>query len=256
MKRDIGRVEKMIMCGCAISCPELIIHPATIRSGLFWRIVVRMDSSTQQLRVILSFMASGKDVWKDFLDLVGPFIYHILKEDYCFYKEYDEHTRQEILHDIYLRAARYASRAARGSTIDSYKGYLRKIIRSVMCNKRRVLARCNRTIYCHEVASRDAVARNPVSNPSNWIEEQLMLRSVRKAVAQAIVTATKGAREPDKAARILERRLLSGDGYPDIATDYGMEIDAVRHIVHYYNDGVMSEARSMLGVNSEGGWTQ
>jgi len=244
------------MHSCAIFCPELIIHPATIRSGCRWGIVVGMDLSTQQLRVILLSMARGKDVWQDFLDLVGPFIYHILKEDYCFYKEYDEHTRQEILHDIYLRAARYAGRAARNSTIETYKGYLRKIIRSVMCNKRRVLARCHRTIYSDEVASPDAARGNLGLNPSNWIEEQLMLQSVRKAVSQAITNAAKGAREPDKTARILERRLLTGDGYPDIATDYGMEIDAVRHIVHYYNDGVMSEARSMLGVKGEGGWKQ
>jgi len=244
------------MHSCVISGPELIIHPGTIRSGLAWVMVGRMDSSTQQLRVILLSMARGKDVWEDFLSLVGPFIYHILKEDYCFYKEYDEHARQEILHDIYLRAARYAGRAARGSTIETYKGYLRKIIRSVMCNKKRALARCHRTIYCEDIAAGDGAIANPGHDPSNWIEEQLMLRSIRKAVAQAIANATKSAREPDRTAKILERRLLTGDGYPDIAADYGMEIDAVRHIVHYYDDGVMTEARSMLGVKGEGGWKQ
>lgn len=123
-----------------------------------------------------------------------------------------------------------------------------------MCNKRRALSRCHRTIYCEDVIAGHGASGNPGPDPSNWIEEQLMLRSVRKAVSQAIMSATKSAREPDKTARILERRLLTGDGYPDIASDYEMEVDAVRHIVHYYNDGVMSEARSMLGVKSEGGW--
>lgn len=69
------------MYSCVITGPELIIHPATIRSGFAWVMVGRMDSNTQQLRVILTSMARGKDVWENFLDLVGPFIYHILKED-------------------------------------------------------------------------------------------------------------------------------------------------------------------------------
>jgi hypothetical protein len=77
-------MEKTLVYGCVISGPELIIHPATIRSGFAWVMVGRMDSSTQQLRVILSSMARGKDVWEDFLSLVGPFIYQLLKEDPCF----------------------------------------------------------------------------------------------------------------------------------------------------------------------------
>lgn len=244
------KLSTTVDCTC-IAIKDIIIVSTTViqrRAGG----LEGVDSDTKKLRFLLWSMARGQDVWEDFLGLVGPFIYHILKEDYCFYEEYDEHTRHEILHDIYLRVAKYSGGTAGRLDFDAYKAYLRKTIRTVMTNKRRILARWNREISLESLSDRTVKTALPhVPDPVTWFEEKWRSRSVTPAVKAAIARVAAHSRESTKTERILLRRLVEGSGYEEIAEDAGIGVDAVRHVVHYYSERVIDEARAILGVKGE-----
>jgi DNA-directed RNA polymerase specialized sigma24 family protein len=209
-----------------------------------------MDAGAEKLREVLRALARGADAWRDFLDLFGPFIMHILKEDYALYEEYDAHSREEVLHDIYLRAARYAGRLSKSKTTPgAYRAYLRRIIKTVMSGNGRILRRWRREISLERAQEAGFQApANPGFNPLRWLENRWRTKSIIPAARAAIGKVAGGSRDPARTAYILERRLLAEDPYADIAEAAGMEVDAVRHVVHYYRDEVVREVRDAMGV--------
>ncbi|OPX21878.1 MAG: hypothetical protein B1H03_05750 [Planctomycetales bacterium 4484_113] len=210
---------------------------------------ITADAESQSLHRILRALARGEDVWREFLDLFGPFILHILKHDYALYDDYDDHSRQEVLHDIYLRVAKYAGRMGRSTTLATYRGYLRRIIRTVMSNNGRILRRWKREVSIDHVnESGFQMAADPALNPLKWLETQWRARSIIPAAKKAIRMAASRSRDPLKTTRILERRLLAEAPYSEIADEVAMEVDAVRHVVHYYRHLVIQRVRSQLAV--------
>ncbi|MCD6282143.1 sigma-70 family RNA polymerase sigma factor [bacterium] len=212
-----------------------------------------MDAGTEKLREVLRALARGADGWREFLDLFGPFILHILKHDYALYQEYDEHSRQEVLHDIYLRAAKYAGRLSKNTTtVGSYKGYLRRIIKTVMSSNGRILRRWRREVSLEKAQETGFQApANPGFNPLKWLTNQWKENRIVPSARAAIGKAASSSRDPAKTAYILERRLLAEDPYTDIAEATGMEVDAVRHVVHYYREDIIHEMRSALGIKMQ-----
>ncbi len=208
-----------------------------------------MDAGADKLREVLRALARGEDVWRQFLDMFGAFILHILKEDYALYQEYDEHSRQEVLHDIYLRAAKYAGKIGTSTTAETYRAYLRRIIRTVMSSNGRILRRWRREVSLEKAQEAGFQASAHLSfDPMKWLENQWRDRRIVPAARAAIGKVAGGSRDPAKTACILERRLLAEDPYTDIAEATGMEVDAVRHVVHYYREEVIREMRSALGL--------
>jgi len=213
---------------------------------------------------MLRALARGEDAWRGFVDGYGPLILHILRRDYAFYDEYDEHSRLEVLHDIYLRVTRYAANLGGNATPASFKGYLRRIIRTVMCNRSRVLKRWRREISLDEVPeSADVVYQPRAPNPLAWLEEQWRNSAVAPKLRAAIIAVSQRSREPERTRLILERKLLTEAPYPEIAQAVGMGVDAVRHVVHYYRPHVLEEMRKILGLapaaetaNPQGGETK
>lgn len=216
-----------------------------------------LDAPTQELRAVLRALARGEDAWREFLDMFGPFILHILKEDYALYEEYDRHSREDVLHDVYLRAAKYAGKLSRSeTTASSYKGYLRRIIKTVMSNNGRILRRWRREVSL-EVAQEAGfqATANPGFNPLKWLETQWKAKGILPVARAAIGKIADSSRDPAKTAHILERKLLNEDPYAEIAIDVGMDVDAVRHVVHYYREEIIRDVRSAMGikVQEEGG---
>lgn len=227
------------------------------RLALDW--VTRVTSENYELRTILQAMARGEDVWREFLDMLGPFILHILKHDYGFYTEYDEHARHEALHDIYLRVATYADRMSKTADMASYKAYLRKIIRTVMCNRWRILRRWRRETSLEALEGSGASANPgiqpvcPRAEPLGWLENAWQTKHVGPAIHRAVNTVAAKSRDPKKTKLILRHRLLQETPYPEIAARAGMDVDAVRHVVHYYRKTVIQEARQALGLTEPKG---
>ena len=208
-----------------------------------------MDAGAEKLREVLRALARGADGWREFLDLFGPFILHILKHDYALYQEYDEHSRQEVLHDIYLRAAKYAGKMGTSITAETYRAYLRRIIRTVMSSNGRILRRWRREVSLEKAQETGFQApANPGFNPLKWLETQWKAKGILPVARAAIGKAASGSRDPAKTAHILERKLLNEDPYAQIAEEVGMDVDAVRHVVHYYREDIIHEMRSALGI--------
>lgn len=219
-----------------------------------WAGQVAMDPSTDRLTHILAEMARGSDVWDEFVDLLGPFILHVLKDDYGFYQEYDSHARQEILHDIYLRVVTYADRYKGPTGSSAYYGYLRKIIRTVIVNRLRIMRRWQREISLeavtdgHHSANPGYLQSTREPGPLDWLEALWKSRQVSPVVRTAIKSVATQARDHRKTRLILEQRLLYEKPYGEIARLVGMEVDAVRQTVHYYREKVILEARNTLGL--------
>ena len=184
---------------------------------------------------------SRGDSWERFLQLLGPFILHVLKSDYGFYEDFDQHTRQEILHDIYIRTARHAQKLATFDSAAIIRAYIRKVITSVMSNKRRMLRRWHREIQL-DPEQTELMTKNTSGhfNPLTWLEDTWFSRNRETLLLAAVQQAVQHSQKPKRNQRILEMKLLEGKAYSEIASMNGTSEDAARQTVSYFRPKVLA----------------
>lgn len=199
-----------------------------------------LDEGLPRLKECLTDMARGRDAWETFLELQGPFILHILKSDYGFYDEFDQHTRQEVLHDIYLRTAKYSGRIAGCDSEAAIRGYLRRIIRSIMSNKRRIARKIRREISLEDGVTEPVSTSTTGFNPLSWIEDSWWGRNTLPLITRAIGRAVVDSRQVERNRQILEMRILEGSSYREISQTCEIREDAARRLVSDYRPRIYS----------------